>query len=131
MGMNSEGVLQVSTRLWNDCVDESRTQRLADAQRAEQHQTAKASLGHAAPHRNSSEDCVLSSTCIRSGHDAAVLAQRERPKEQMLDKEFRLKEQSEAEAAAQRQSAKASLRYAISHLSSSQDSVPGSTSIWC
>ena len=129
MGMSSEGVLQVITRMWNDCVDESRTQRPADARRAEQHRTAKAPPGHAAPHRNSSEDCV-SSTCIRSGHDAAVLARRERPKEQMLDNEFRLKEHSEAEAAPQRQSAKAFLRYAISHLSSSQDSVPGITYIW-
>ena len=48
-----------------------------------------------------------------------VLAQRERSKEQMPDEEFRLKEQLEAGAAAQRQPAKTSLRHAVLHRSSS------------
>ena len=94
----------------------------AEAEAAAQRQAAKASLRHAVLHMSSSQDTVLCGTCIRSWRDVVVLAQHELSKQEVLDKEFLLKEQAEAEAAAQRQAAKASLRHAVLHMSSLFDS---------
>ena len=84
MSVSNEGLLHVLVRFWGECSRESRTQQLEEARRAEQHRAANASLRYAALYMSSSQDSVLSGTCVRSWRDVVMLAEHNRTKEEIL-----------------------------------------------
>ncbi|MDA8582583.1 hypothetical protein N9L68_00090 [bacterium] len=84
---------------------------------------ARTALRQAVLHMSSSHDRVLRSmfcgTCTRNWRHVVVLAQHGR----LADDDAVLKERAKADATAQRQAAKAALRHAVGHVSSSQEGV--------